>query len=101
LEYGIHRLRIGSGSVAWMEAGSFPGSAAYPVQHTPKAMRCPCKSAPSFTPSWKTAAAGHQSQGIPHRRAHPPPGMLAKEAIVLTPANWLKARSGKPVRMVA
>jgi hypothetical protein len=29
------------------------------------------------------------------------PGMLAKEAFVLTPANWLKARSGKPVRMVA
>jgi hypothetical protein len=29
------------------------------------------------------------------------PGMLAKEAFVLTPANWLKARRGKPVRMVA
>lgn len=29
------------------------------------------------------------------------PGMLAKDAIMLTPANWLKARSGKPVRMVA
>ena len=25
------------------------------------------------------------------------PGMLAKDAITLTPANWLKARSGKPV----
>jgi len=29
------------------------------------------------------------------------PGMLAKDAITLTPANWLKARSGKPVRKVA
>ncbi len=29
------------------------------------------------------------------------PGMLAKDAITVTPANWLKARSGKPVRMVA
>jgi hypothetical protein len=29
------------------------------------------------------------------------PAMLAKDAITLTPANWLKARSGKPVRMVA
>jgi hypothetical protein len=29
------------------------------------------------------------------------PAMLAKDAIMLTPANWLKARSGKPVRMVA
>lgn len=29
------------------------------------------------------------------------PGMLASEAITLTPANWLKARSGKPVHKVA
>jgi transposase len=29
------------------------------------------------------------------------PGMLAKDAIRLTPANWLKARSGKPERMAA
>ena len=29
------------------------------------------------------------------------PGMLASEAVSLTPANWLKARSGKPVRMAA
>jgi len=29
------------------------------------------------------------------------PGMLAKEAITLTPANWLKARSGKSVRRAA
>ncbi len=29
------------------------------------------------------------------------PAMLAKDAITLTPANWLKARSGKPVRKVA
>ena len=29
------------------------------------------------------------------------PAMLAKDAITLTPANWLKARSGKSVRMVA
>jgi transposase len=29
------------------------------------------------------------------------PGMLAKDAITLTPANWLKARSGKPTRMAA
>ena len=29
------------------------------------------------------------------------PGTLAKDAITLTPANWLKARSGKPVRKVA
>jgi len=27
--------------------------------------------------------------------------MLTKEAITLTPANWLKARSGKPERKVA
>jgi transposase len=29
------------------------------------------------------------------------PAMLAKDAVTLTPANWLKARSGKPVRMAA
>jgi len=29
------------------------------------------------------------------------PGMLASEAASLTPANWLQARSGKPVRKVA
>ena len=29
------------------------------------------------------------------------PGMLAKDAKILTPANWLKARSGKPERMAA
>jgi transposase len=29
------------------------------------------------------------------------PGMLAKDAITLTPANWLKARSGKPKCMAA
>ena len=29
------------------------------------------------------------------------PGMLAKDAITMTPANWLKVRSGKPVRKVA
>jgi len=29
------------------------------------------------------------------------PGMLAKDAITLTPANWLKARSGKSVRKAA
>lgn len=29
------------------------------------------------------------------------PGMLAKDANTLTPANWLKARSGKPTRMAA
>jgi transposase len=29
------------------------------------------------------------------------PGMLAKDAIILTPANWLKARSGKEVRKAA
>jgi hypothetical protein len=29
------------------------------------------------------------------------PGMLAKEAIVMTPANWLKARRGKPVHQLA
>jgi len=29
------------------------------------------------------------------------PGMLAGDAVSLTPANWLKDRSGKPVRMVA
>ena len=29
------------------------------------------------------------------------PGMLAKEAITLTPANWLKARSAKVVAKVA
>jgi transposase len=29
------------------------------------------------------------------------PGMLAKDVIRLTPANWLKARSGKPERMAA
>jgi hypothetical protein len=29
------------------------------------------------------------------------PAMLAKDAITLTPANWLRARSAKPVRMVA
>lgn len=29
------------------------------------------------------------------------PGMLAKDAITLTPANWLKARNGKEVRMAA
>lgn len=29
------------------------------------------------------------------------PGMLASEATSLTPANWLKARSGKPGRMAA
>ena len=29
------------------------------------------------------------------------PAMLAKDAVTLTPANWLKARSGKPVRKVA
>jgi IS66 C-terminal element len=29
------------------------------------------------------------------------PGMLAKDAITLTPANWLKVRSGKAVRKVA
>ena len=29
------------------------------------------------------------------------PGMLAKDAITLIPANWLKARDGKPVRRVA
>ena len=28
------------------------------------------------------------------------PAMLAKDAITLTPANWLRARSGKPVRKV-
>jgi hypothetical protein len=29
------------------------------------------------------------------------PGILAKDAKILTPANWLKARSGKPERMAA
>lgn len=29
------------------------------------------------------------------------PGMLAKDAVTLTPSNWLKARNGKPLRMVA
>jgi hypothetical protein len=29
------------------------------------------------------------------------PGMLAKDAITLTPANWLAARSGKSQRMAA
>ncbi|MBN8458858.1 MAG: transposase domain-containing protein [Verrucomicrobia bacterium] len=29
------------------------------------------------------------------------PAMLAKDAITLTPANWLEARSGKPVRKMA
>jgi transposase len=29
------------------------------------------------------------------------PGMLAQDAITLTPANWLKARSGKPEGMAA
>ena len=29
------------------------------------------------------------------------PGMLAKDAITLIPANWLKERSGKPVCKVA
>ena len=29
------------------------------------------------------------------------PGMLAKDAHTLTPANWLKSRNGKPERMVA
>jgi hypothetical protein len=29
------------------------------------------------------------------------PGMLAQDAITLTPANWLKARSGKSFRRVA
>ena len=29
------------------------------------------------------------------------PGMVAKDAVTLTPANWLKARSGKPGRMAA
>jgi hypothetical protein len=29
------------------------------------------------------------------------PGMLAKKAITLTPANWFRARRCKPVRMVA
>jgi transposase len=29
------------------------------------------------------------------------PGMLAKDAITLTPANWLKARNWKEVRMAA
>ena len=29
------------------------------------------------------------------------PAMLASEAASLTPANWLKARSGKPLRKVA
>jgi hypothetical protein len=29
------------------------------------------------------------------------PQMLAKDAITLTPANWLKARSGKEVRKAA
>jgi hypothetical protein len=29
------------------------------------------------------------------------PAMLAKDGITLTPANWLKARSGKKERMVA
>ena len=29
------------------------------------------------------------------------PGMLAKDAITLTPANWLKARNGKPLRKIA
>jgi transposase len=29
------------------------------------------------------------------------PGMQAKDAITLTPANWLKARSGKPERIAA
>ena len=29
------------------------------------------------------------------------PAMLASEAASLTPANWLKARSGKPARKVA
>lgn len=29
------------------------------------------------------------------------PGMLAKDAITLTPANWLKARNGKPERRAA
>ncbi len=28
-EYGDHRLRIGSGSAAWKEAGSFPGTVAH------------------------------------------------------------------------
>jgi len=29
------------------------------------------------------------------------PGMLAKDAITLTPANWFKARGGKTVRKAA
>jgi hypothetical protein len=29
------------------------------------------------------------------------PDMLAKDAVTLTPAIWLKARSGKPVRVAA
>lgn len=29
------------------------------------------------------------------------PGMVAKDAVTLTPANWLKARSGMPGRMAA
>jgi hypothetical protein len=29
------------------------------------------------------------------------PGMLAKDAKILTPANWLKARSGKEIRRAA
>jgi hypothetical protein len=29
------------------------------------------------------------------------PGMVAKEAVTLTPANWLKARNSKPGRMAA
>jgi len=29
------------------------------------------------------------------------PGILAKDAKILTPANWLKARSGKEVRKAA
>jgi hypothetical protein len=29
------------------------------------------------------------------------PGMVAKDAVTLTPANWLKARNGKPGRMAA
>jgi transposase len=29
------------------------------------------------------------------------PAMLAKDVVTLTPANWLKARSGKPTRMAA
>jgi len=39
--------------------------------------------------------------GLPRRRAWTPASHDASEAASLIPANWLKARSGKPARMVA